>query len=81
MIIEDNGQGLPGVSGQRELNLGKERITSGSGLANLEKRLEAVGGHCKIHSASGVGTRVEMSVGIQYIASPVVAIGRDDYAE
>jgi len=81
LIIEDNGQGLPGVSGQRELNLGKERITSGSGLANLEKRLEAVGGHCKIHSAAGVGTRVEMSVGIQYIASPVVAIGRDDYAE
>ncbi len=81
LIIEDNGQGLPGVSGQRELNLGKERITSGSGLANLEKRLEAVGGHCKIHSAAGAGTRVEMSVGIQYVASPVMAIGHDDYAE
>jgi signal transduction histidine kinase len=69
------------VSGQRELNLGKERITSGSGLANLEKRLEAVGGHCKIHSAAGTGTRVEMSVAIDYAVSPVVAIGRDEYEE
>jgi signal transduction histidine kinase len=81
LVIEDNGQGLPGVTGQRELNLGKERITSGSGLANLEKRLAAVGGHCKIHSAAGQGTRVEMSVAINYTASPVMAIGRDEYAE
>ena len=81
LIIEDNGQGLPGVAGQRELNLGKDRISSGSGLANLEKRLAAVGGHCKIHSAAGRGTRVEMSVAIDYMASPVMAIGRDEYAE
>jgi signal transduction histidine kinase/ligand-binding sensor domain-containing protein len=80
LIVEDNGQGLPGVAGQRELNLGKERITSGSGLANLEKRLAAVGGHCKIHSRAGQGTRVEMSVALNHAASPVVAIGRDDNA-
>ena len=78
LIIEDNGQGLPGVAGQGELTLGKERITSGSGLVNLEKRLAAVGGHCQIQSVAGEGTRVAMSVAIQHTASPVVASGQND---
>ncbi len=81
LIIEDNGQGLPDVTEQRELNLSKARLTAGSGMGNLEKRLTAIGGHCKIHSAGGQGTRVEMSVDINYAASPVMAIGRDDYEE
>jgi ligand-binding sensor domain-containing protein/signal transduction histidine kinase len=80
LIIEDNGQGLPGVAGQRELNLGKDRLTSGSGLVNLQKRLAVIGGHCKIYSRAGQGTRVEMSVAINHAVSPVVAIGRDDNA-
>jgi signal transduction histidine kinase/ligand-binding sensor domain-containing protein len=78
LVIEDNGQGLPGVAAQGELILGKERITSGSGLVNLEKRLAAVGGHCKIQSVAGQGTRVEMSVAIHHAASPVVAIGQNE---
>ena len=78
LVIEDNGQGLPGLSPQAELPLGKDRISSGSGLGNLEKRLAAVGGHCDIHSVAGEGTRVEMSAAISDIASPVVAIGRND---
>ena len=78
LVIEDNGQGLPAVAGQGELTLGKARITSGSGLVNLEKRLAAVGGHCKIHSDAGQGTRVEMTVTSHHVASPVVVIGRND---
>ncbi len=78
LVIEDNGQGLPEMSGQGELLLGKERITSGSGLINLEKRLAAVGGRCKINSVAGEGTRVEMSVAINHAASPVVASGQGD---
>ena len=72
--IEDNGQGLnaPG-------NLaGAERLSSGSGLGNLEKRLSAVGGRCEIHSTVGQGTRVEMTVFLKNAASPVVAIGTDE---
>jgi signal transduction histidine kinase/ligand-binding sensor domain-containing protein len=76
LIVEDNGQGLPAANGQGELS--KERITSGSGLVNLEKRLAAVGGRCRISSVAGQGTRVEMSVAINHTASPVVAIGQND---
>jgi len=39
-----------------------------------------IGGHCKIYSRAGQGTRVEMSVAINHAVSPVVAIGRDDNA-
>jgi ligand-binding sensor domain-containing protein/signal transduction histidine kinase len=77
LIIEDNGQGLPGAPGQDELPPGKERISSGSGLVNLENRLKAVGGCCKIDSIAGRGTRVEMTVAIHRLTSPVVVIGQD----
>jgi signal transduction histidine kinase/ligand-binding sensor domain-containing protein len=78
LCIEDNGQGL--VAGA-EASAVSGRISSGSGLANLEKRLAAVGGRCDIHSEAGSGTRVEMTVFIPGVASPVMAIGRDDYEE
>jgi signal transduction histidine kinase/ligand-binding sensor domain-containing protein len=75
--VEDNGQGLnaPGRAA------GAERLSSGSGLGNLEKRLAAVGGRCEIHSEAGKGTRVEMTVTLPHDPSPVVAIGRDDYLD
>jgi len=68
--VEDNGQGL-NASGNAT---GAERLSSGSGLGNLEQRLAAVGGRCEIHSAAGQGTRVEMTVFLKNAASPVVAI-------
>jgi ligand-binding sensor domain-containing protein/signal transduction histidine kinase len=75
--IEDNGQGLnaPGSAA------GAERLSSGSGLGNLEKRLAAVSGRCEIHSEAGKGTRVAMTVTLPHEPSPVVAIGRDDYLD
>ena len=38
---------------------------SGHGLANLQKRLEALGGKCQIESRSGSGTRIEMTLRIK----------------
>lgn len=63
LIVEDNGQGLNGASGGVS-EMGADRISSGSGLGNLGKRLSSVGGVCRIESTPGQGTRVEMTVRI-----------------
>ena len=63
LIIEDNGRGLPSTRTDGAAPAPGERLTSGSGLANLEKRLAAVGGRCVITSRAGQGTRVEMILG------------------
>jgi ligand-binding sensor domain-containing protein/signal transduction histidine kinase len=77
LIVEDNGRGLPVASGATGVRA--DRIASGSGLANLEARLAAVAGRCKIHSQPGHGTRVEMTVALKpAAASPVLAIGREE---
>lgn len=99
LVVEDNGQGLPGAVDGLKLIVDRQsgvaapdadlstinhqlsttgRITSGSGLVNLEKRLTEVGGRCKIHSVAGQGTRVEMSVALNLAASPVVVSGQND---
>jgi signal transduction histidine kinase len=54
-----------------------DRLNSGSGLANMKKRLVDAGGHCEISSVDDNGTRVEMTVAIQASPSPVVVIGRN----
>ena len=71
--IEDNGQGLQSAGSATG-----DRLSSGSGLGNLEKRLASVGGRCAIHSVAGQGTRVELTVFVKGMASPVVAIGKDE---
>ncbi len=75
--IEDNGRGLP-ADRSSDTSLGGNRIASGSGLGNLGKRLASVGGCCAIHSVAGQGTRVELTVFVKDLASPVVAIGKDE---
>ena len=75
LVVEDNGQGMPVAGNGSAGGAGAERIASGSGLANLRKRLAAVGGRCEIRSSPGGGTRVAMTVAIQLPASPVMAIG------
>lgn len=76
LMIEDNGCGLPTARTGEAAAVG-DRIASGSGLLNLEKRLAAVGGRCVVTSAPGNGTRVEMTVSVVTAPSPVVAIGQD----
>jgi signal transduction histidine kinase/ligand-binding sensor domain-containing protein len=77
LVVEDNGQGLPSARAAGTASMGGDRITSGSGLANLEKRLNGVGGRCIVQSDPGRGTRVEMIVAMPEPASPVVASGRN----
>lgn len=71
LVVEDNGKGLPGAAADAD----GHRIVSGHGLSNLESRLRAVGGRCVVHSAEGQGTRVEMTLRVQTMGSPIVAIG------
>jgi signal transduction histidine kinase len=74
LIIEDNGRGLPARKNGDTTN-GVNRIASGSGLGNLEKRLAAIGGRCEIYSEPGRGTRVSMTVFLKHAASPLLVIG------
>jgi ligand-binding sensor domain-containing protein/signal transduction histidine kinase len=68
--VEDNGKGLQ-PSGSHST----ERLASGHGLGNLQKRLLSVGGRCEVESVAGKGTRVALTVFLKEPASPVVAIG------
>jgi signal transduction histidine kinase/ligand-binding sensor domain-containing protein len=77
LVVEDNGQGMTVAGGNDAASPGGDRIASGSGLVNLQKRLTAVGGRCEIRSHPGRGTRVEMTVAIHPAASPVMAIGEN----
>jgi signal transduction histidine kinase len=52
IIIDDNGQGFP--TG--------DSASVGNGLANLRNRLAAIGGHCRVDSRPGQGTRVHLQV-------------------
>ncbi|MEY4916098.1 MAG: hypothetical protein RL616_11 [Verrucomicrobiota bacterium] len=71
LAVEDNGRGLAAENAGGK-NAGADRLASGSGLSNMEKRLDAIGGRCEISSTAS-GTRVALTV---FVASPVVAIGR-----
>jgi signal transduction histidine kinase len=75
LTIEDNGCGLQTARNGEAVTV--DRIASGSGLLNLEKRLAAIGGSCVVTNGSDVGTRVEMKVSMVSVPSPVVVIGQD----
>ena len=69
LMVQDNGRGMP----QAQASAGDGRIASGHGMANLEKRLQTIGGSCVVSSDSGHGTRVELSVAMAGASSPLVA--------
>lgn len=73
LIVEDNGQGVQNVNGDTTPG-SANRICSGTGLPNLQKRLGTIGGHCVVYSSPGQGTRVEMTLGLNGAVSPIVAI-------
>lgn len=75
LSVEDNGQGLAAGA---EIATGSGRISSGSGLGNLEQRLANIGGRCEIVSEPGRGTRVDMTLNVPGMTSPVMAIVRDE---
>jgi signal transduction histidine kinase len=73
LVLEDNGQGLPAARAVE----GGDRISSGHGLPNLERRLAAIGGRYTVDSAPEHGTRVEMTVPVKAEPSPILATGRN----
>jgi signal transduction histidine kinase/ligand-binding sensor domain-containing protein len=76
LTVEDNGGGLPAASGVAAMGAQSgDRLASGSGLGNLKKRLDAIGGDCTVQSGPGQGTRVTMTVRVKPGASPILAIG------
>ena len=76
LTVEDNGRGLNGAPASESIS-SSERLSSGSGMENLRKRLSAVGGDCQVESASGQGTRVTMTVRLKTASSPVMVIGEE----
>ncbi|MCF7676404.1 MAG: histidine kinase, partial [Akkermansiaceae bacterium] len=52
IVVDDNGQGLPGTAPTAGAN----------GLENMRLRLAGMGGTCHVRSAPGQGTRVEFSL-------------------
>jgi ligand-binding sensor domain-containing protein/signal transduction histidine kinase len=63
LVIEDDGVGVDATDA-RASRLGSERVSSGQGLDNLARRLDAIGGRCVVQSQPGGGTRVEMTVSL-----------------
>ena len=51
LTVEDNGIGFV-----------PEEVSDSFGLRGMKKRLESVGGTIQIHSATGIGTRIEVAV-------------------
>lgn len=73
LVLEDNGCGLSATKQNSAAR--KDRISSGHGLANMERRLRIAGGHCVVTSPDNQGTRVEMSVDLTAPRSPEVVTG------
>jgi signal transduction histidine kinase/ligand-binding sensor domain-containing protein len=75
LAIQDNGQGF--APGGPASQAAAGRIASGRGLGNLERRLAAIGGACKLTTEPGGGTRVEFTVKFSPAISPVLASPRN----
>lgn len=77
VIIEDNGCGLvPGKVNGVSSTPHPDRISSGHGLTNMERRLATIGGRCVIRSEAGQGTRAELRVNFGPTRSPELATGK-----
>ena len=64
LLVADNGRGFsPGPQISKLLsNPESPRLNGGNGLANMQKRLEEIGGRCECDSAPGEGTRIKFVV-------------------
>jgi signal transduction histidine kinase len=60
-VIKDNGSGFTLGTGATP---DQERLSSGHGLNNLEKRMKKLGGTCRITSLPNKGTTIEFFVPI-----------------
>jgi signal transduction histidine kinase/ligand-binding sensor domain-containing protein len=64
LSIADNGHGFDWNSQDSRPSSGSEalRLSSGNGVLNMQKRLEAIGGRCEWNTAPGEGARVKLVV-------------------
>ena len=81
LVVEDNGCGCNGQGNGNgataKAGAAQDRLATGSGLPNLQKRLHAVGGRCTVLSVPGEGTHIEMTIHLNDPVSPIVAIGQN----
>jgi signal transduction histidine kinase/ligand-binding sensor domain-containing protein len=61
LMVSDDGRGFDRAAGAAA---GVDRIVAGSGLRNMQRRLEAIGGRCDIVSRPGRGAAVAFHVGM-----------------
>jgi signal transduction histidine kinase len=74
LVIADNGRGFawrPGSVPATEPADG-QRLASGNGLKNMQKRLEEIGGCCSWDTAPGEGTRAKLVVVVKAWAGSVI---------
>jgi signal transduction histidine kinase/ligand-binding sensor domain-containing protein len=64
LTVTDNGRGFDwtSVTNQAPPPSDSSRTSSGNGVANMQRRLEEIGGRCDWHTSPGHGTRVTMLV-------------------
>ena len=64
LVIADNGCGFMWYPGQDHATepADGERLASGNGLANMQRRLKEIGGGCGWETAPGEGTRAKLVV-------------------
>jgi signal transduction histidine kinase/ligand-binding sensor domain-containing protein len=60
--VADNGRGFVINVQETRLRPDSDRLARGNGIANVRRRLAAIGGHCEIRSAPGQGTQVHFVV-------------------
>jgi signal transduction histidine kinase/ligand-binding sensor domain-containing protein len=61
LLVQDNGHGFDPAQPRSPA---PDRLASGHGLANMQRRLVRIGGRCEVHSVAGGGTSVSFIVGL-----------------
>lgn len=69
LAIEDDGEGFDSNEAGAKPAPGQPRILTGHGLANMLKRIEEIGGQCRIESIPSKGTRVTFIVVVKLPAN------------
>jgi signal transduction histidine kinase len=74
LVIADNGRGFTCPPGQVPATepADGQRLVGGNGLANMQKRLEEIGGCCSWETAPGEGTRAKLVVVVKAWARSVI---------
>jgi signal transduction histidine kinase len=67
LAIQDNGKGFdsshpPSAGEVRAATSSPARLSPGNGLSNMRKRLDEIGGQCRIESTKGQGTVVTFNL-------------------